>query len=99
MFELIIHDGFIKEVKKFPKEIRVRVREKLILIEKSPFDEVQKLGGFNLYKSRVGKYRIILIIDFESKKIYPMSFDLRKKVYKQLSKRKEKELFTKVGLK
>jgi len=74
------------------------VREKLILIEKSPFDEVQKLGGFKLYKARIGKYRIILIIDLKSRLIYPMSLDLRKKSYKQLSKRKEKELFKKVGL-
>ena len=60
--KLIIHDDFIKEVKKLPKEIRERVKEKLVLVEKDPFSELQKLGGFNLYKTRIGKYRIILLL-------------------------------------
>jgi mRNA-degrading endonuclease RelE of RelBE toxin-antitoxin system len=93
---LILHDDFIREVKKFPLEIRQRVKDKLLLVEKNPFNEIQKLGGFNLYKTRIGKYRIILIVDFQKSCLYPMTIDLRKKVYKNLTKKKEKELFKKV---
>jgi mRNA-degrading endonuclease RelE of RelBE toxin-antitoxin system len=93
---LILHADFIKEVKKFPKEIRKRVKKKLILIEKDPFSEIQKLGGFNLYKTRVGKHRVIFIVDFQKSCLYPMTIDLRKKIYKNLTKKKEKELFNKV---
>jgi len=89
--KLIIHDDFIKEVKKLPKEIRERVKEKLVLVEKDPFSELQKLGGFNLYKTRIGKYRIIFIVDFGNSLIFPATIDLRKKVYKNLTKKKEKE--------
>jgi len=93
--KLLIHDDFVKEVKKLPKEIRQRVKEKFILIERDPFPELQKLGGFNLYKTRVGKYRIILIIDFGNSLIFPATIDLRKKVYKNLTKKKEKEFIKK----
>jgi mRNA-degrading endonuclease RelE of RelBE toxin-antitoxin system len=93
---LILQDNFIREVKKFPLEIRQRVKDKLLLVEKNPFNEIQKLGGFNLYKTRVGKYRIILIVDFQKSCLYPMTMDLRKNVYKNLTKKKEKELFKKV---
>jgi mRNA-degrading endonuclease RelE of RelBE toxin-antitoxin system len=93
--ELIVHDDFIKEVKKIPKEIRKRVKEKLLLIEKEPFMEIQKLGGFNLYKTRIGKYRILLIVDFKNSLIFPATIDLRKKAYKNLTKKKEKEIITK----
>ena len=93
---LILHDDFIKEVKKFPKEIRKRVKEKLVLVERDPFEQIQKLGGFNLYKLRVGKYRIIVIVDFQRSCLYPITIDLRKKIYKNLTKKKEKELFKKV---
>jgi mRNA-degrading endonuclease RelE of RelBE toxin-antitoxin system len=95
--KIILHTDFIKEVKKLPKEIRLRVRDKLLLVEKDAFNQIQKLSGVNLYKTRVGKYRIILIVDFNKSCIYPMSIDLRKKAYKNISKKKETELFKKIN--
>lgn len=92
---LFIHDDFIKVVNKLPLEIKKRVKDKLILIEKNPFLQIQKLSGLNLYKTRVGKYRILLIVDLDKSLIFPVSIDLRKKIYKNLTKKKEVEFIKK----
>lgn len=84
MFELCIAQKFSKEISKLQKEEIERVSKKLEIAAEQPLVYFEKLEGFNLYKTRIGKFRVIASINFQLKKITCLSVRLRKNVYRKL---------------
>jgi len=61
-----------------------RIKEKLRAAQENPMLYFERLSGLELYKLRVGKFRVIAVINFREKTISPISVKLRKNAYDQL---------------
>jgi mRNA interferase RelE/StbE len=53
----------LDQLKKLDKNITKRVMDKVEEITKNPFNFVKKLKQFNLFRLRVGNYRVIMSIE------------------------------------
>jgi len=53
----------LDQLKKLDKNIAKRVMDKVEEITKNPFNFVKKLKQFNLFRLRVGDYRVIMSIE------------------------------------
>ncbi|MFH1257255.1 MAG: type II toxin-antitoxin system RelE/ParE family toxin [Candidatus Diapherotrites archaeon] len=84
MFELLVTKGFSSELKKFENIDVERIKKKLILAAEQPQLFFERLTGHDLFKLRVGKYRIICQINFIQKKITAITVAHRKKVYRKI---------------
>ena len=83
-FEVKWTETALKSLKKLDKKSIKRIIEKVEGIKENPFLYVKKLKGIPLYSLRVGKYRIILSIEFKKLVIFVIEVEHRKKVYKKL---------------
>ena len=86
MFELLITATFAKELKKLQRHEIERIKEKLKSTQENPMLFFEGLKGTELYKLRVGKFRILATINFREKTITMHSLGLRKNVYDRLQK-------------
>ena len=84
VFEVLFPDPFSRELKKLEKKDCERIKEKLKEAAISPFHYFEKLEGFNLYRIRIGKFRVIASINFQQKQITCISVGLRKNIYRNL---------------
>ena len=84
-FEVKLVPKVAKFLKKSDKELRKRVRNKLnLLLGNDPFALLEHFEGGNLYKLRVGDYRLLVQVDF-SKKVFVVRYiGDRKKIYKRI---------------
>ena len=71
-----------KQFGKLDKTIQKRIINKLELIRVNPFLYATKLVGFNVYKIRVGDYRIILSIEKNTLVILVLKVGHRRSIYK-----------------
>lgn len=84
MFELCLTKSFASELKKLEKTERKRIKEKLLIASKKPLSYFQRLTRHKLFRIRIGKYRVIALINSAEKKITLLSVKHRKKVYREL---------------
>lgn len=84
-FEILIHPKASKKINSLPSNTKNRVKNKLKEFAKDPFAfDVKKLvdaGKYPKYRLRIGDYRIIFTIDYDSKIIYVLRFFHRKEGY------------------
>jgi len=66
---------------KLPKEISLRIINKLETIKGNPVRFLQHFEG-NYYNLRIGDYRVLMDIDFKRKIIWVRIIDKRGRVYK-----------------
>jgi mRNA interferase RelE/StbE len=72
-----------RSFEKLPKEIYLRVREKLVLLKQKPRPPgVVKLRGEPAWRIRVGTYRIVYEIDDERKHIIITAVGHRREIYR-----------------
>ena len=69
----------LNDLKKLSTNDSRRVLEKVEDIVDDPFRYVKKLRGLPFYSLRVGKYRVILVLDIEKHNIYVVAIEHRKK--------------------
>ncbi|MEM0360086.1 MAG: type II toxin-antitoxin system RelE/ParE family toxin [Candidatus Diapherotrites archaeon] len=81
MFELLLTEAFAREFKKLEKTERERIKKKLNATTKTPFLFYERLTGHDLFKLRVGKYRLIAQINMREKKITLLSVKHRAPAY------------------
>jgi len=74
----------LNSLKRLDKKIIERIMEKVERIKENPFLYVKKLKGVPLYSLRVGKYRVILVIEYKKLVIFVIEVEHRKKVYRKL---------------
>ena len=74
----------LNTLKKLGKKDSRRILDKVEDIIEDPFRHVKKLKSLPFYSLRIGKYRVILILDRGKHVIYVVAVEHRKKAYKKL---------------
>ena len=82
MYEVKWTEFFLKQLKKLNKNTARRIIDKVESIASNPFKFVKKLKGFNLYRLRVGDYRVIMSIERNKMIVFVLEIGHRKKIYR-----------------
>jgi mRNA interferase RelE/StbE len=82
MYEIRWSDTAVRELEKLPKVFSKRIVEKVESIAVDPYLFVHMLKGFNLYRLRVGDYRIIMSIERSKMVIFVLEVGHRSVVYR-----------------
>jgi mRNA interferase RelE/StbE len=72
----------LDQLKKLDKAIADRIIDKVEKISERPFNFVKKLKKFNLFRLRVGDYRVIMSIEKEKMIIFVLEVGHRRVIYK-----------------
>jgi len=84
MYKVIFDDKAIEFLEKLDTKNRDRIFNKILSTKENPFHYFEKLTARNLYKLRVGNYRIIADINENNIKILVLLIGHRKNIYKKL---------------
>lgn len=84
MYEIVISEKALKQLKKLEKGIQERIIHALERIRIRPEAYVIKLVGDPAYKLRVGDYRVLLDVDKNKLLILVIKVGHRKNIYKGL---------------
>ena len=83
-YEIALTSSFLKELKKLPKGLRSRIFKAVDEIAANPFLGVKLRGELEgRWRWRIGKYRIIYVIDEPQKRVVLLDIGLRKFIYEQ----------------
>ena len=91
-FEIVWSDSALKDLKKLDRSISKRIFERASLLDNEPYRYVQRIVGSQLFKFRIGDYRVILEIKQEVLQILIIKAGHRKNVYDLLVVTKTKTL-------
>jgi mRNA interferase RelE/StbE len=81
-YKSIFTRGFTKEFDKLPKSIKEQILEALEKAIENPYVGTKLRGKLEgLWRWRVGKYRVIYLIDEKEKAIVFLDVGLRKSIY------------------
>ena len=94
MYKVELHREAAKEVEELPSEIKKRIVEVLIFLQENPYPyrkyDLKKIKGFsNVYRIRVGKYRITYYASDKSKRIFVLEVKHRSEAYSSIGSRLE----------
>ncbi len=82
-FKVITSDRAAKEIKKLNKKDRARIYREIQKLE-DPFSlDIKKIED-HIYRIRVGKFRILIEIDFENRIVWVAKVDKRERIYDRL---------------
>ena len=70
-----------KFLEKLPKNIAARILNKVEAIKDDPFHYLEHYEGADVYKLRVGDYRLLIDINFSNKVLNVRVLEHRSKVY------------------
>ena len=84
MFKVIFDEKAIEFLEKLDKSDREKIFKKIISTKENPFHFFEKLTKRDLYKLRVGDYRVIADIKKNEIKILVLLIGHRKNIYKNL---------------
>jgi mRNA interferase RelE/StbE len=81
-FTLIYSDSVRKTLKKLPKDRQIEIVKKLDLLPINPMLlDIAKMKGYeNTYRIRIGKYRVIIVVDFVKRVIKVVKLDVRGRI-------------------
>ncbi len=71
------------QLEKLDKILAKRIVDKVEFISEDPFMHVQKLRGFDLYRLRVGNYRVIMSIEGKKMIIFVLEVGHRRAIYRK----------------
>lgn len=81
-YEIALTSSFLKELKRLPKGLRSRILKVVDEIAANPFLDVKLRGELEgRWRWRIGKYRIIYLIDEPQKRVVLLDIGLRKFIY------------------
>lgn len=85
-FNLRIKSSFPKDLRPLPKTIILKAMKLLVALQTDPYSEQTKklVGEGNLYRARLGDYRLIYEIDEAEKEVTVYYLRHRRDVYRQL---------------
>jgi len=84
MYKVIFDDKAIDFLEKLDKKNRERIFNKIMSTKEEPFHFFEKLTKRNLYKLRVGEYRVIADINKNEIKILILLIGRRKNIYDKI---------------
>jgi len=73
----------LDQLKKLDKAIAERIIDKVEKVSENPFKFVKKLKEFNLFRLRVGDYRVIMSIEKNKMIIFVLEVGHRKVIYRK----------------
>ena len=73
----------IDQLKKLDKTIAERIIDKVEKISENPFNYVKKLREFDLFRLRIGDYRIIMSIEKNKMIIFVLEVGHRRVIYRK----------------
>lgn len=82
MYDIRWSKTAVSELEKLPKDIAKRIVEKVESVSNNPYLYVVRLKGFNLYKLRVGDYRVIMSIERNKMIIFVLEVGHRSNVFR-----------------
>lgn len=77
------NDKPLKYLEKLPKDISLRILKKLDAVAEEPFRYLEHYEGADVYKLRIGDYRMLIDVDFTNKALKIRVFDHRSRVYER----------------
>ncbi len=80
-YKIIWSPNSLKQLSKLEKSTVDRITKKMDLLVNDPFAYLERLVGANLYKLRVGDYRVIISMDRGNLIILVVEVGHRKKIY------------------
>lgn len=72
----------LKFLNKLQKNVALRILEKIDMLKEEPFRYLEHYEGADIYKFRIGDYRLLVDVDFKTKTLIIEVFDKRGRVYK-----------------
>lgn len=84
MYDIVYNESCLKFLKKLQKIDQKRIIEKIGLLSSNPLASYsKKIVGIkgNLFRLRVGDYRVLYLIDNKDKKIIISKIDKRERIY------------------
>jgi len=72
-----------EEINKWPKEISLRIYDKIEEVKDNPHHYIEKLKGMPEFKIRIGDYRAILLLDKTNQILRIQAVSHRKNIYKK----------------
>jgi mRNA interferase RelE/StbE len=82
MFDVEWTKEAVQRLKKLENKPAKRIVEKIEGIKDIPLHFLERMVGTDLWKLRVGDYRVLIQLDNEHKKLYIVMLDHRKNIYK-----------------
>lgn len=81
-YKSIFTRSFTKEFDKLPRDVKERILEALEKVAETPYAGTKLRGKLEgLWRWRIGKYRIIYLIDEKEKAVVFLDVGLRKAIY------------------
>jgi len=74
-------DTAFKQLEKIQKQIQQRIIKKLEGIVDNPYVFVERMVGQNLYKLRVGDYRVLMTLEHNKMLVWIVEVGHRSKIY------------------
>ena len=88
MTQIFFHKTARKQLVDLPRSAQVQIAQKLAFVEIEPFRYLERLKNSELYKIRVGQYRLICELHSQTIVIYVLHVASRDKVYQFLKKKR-----------
>lgn len=83
MFSITYSNQAKKFLKKIGKVLAKRILDKIEKLQENPFiSNSEKMKGRKLFKTRIGKYRILYEVDYGINMIGVVKIDKRSRVYR-----------------
>ena len=87
MFEIVIHKKFSTKLKEMEKPVLYKIADLFENLRVNPipwkkFDIKKIKGEENIYRVRIGKYRLIYFVDKSNKRIHVLKIETREKAYR-----------------
>ena len=76
------HPKTRKFLRKLPKDVSARIVLKVKEMKEEPFRYLEHYEGADVYKLRVGDYRLLIDVDFANKNLKIRVLDHRGRIYK-----------------
>ena len=81
-YEILFTKRAFDQFRKLEKDVREKIASKLKSICSDPFRYVKKLHGFDMYRMRVGDYRVIMSIEKGKLVVFVLDVGHRKVIYR-----------------
>ncbi|RLG40383.1 MAG: hypothetical protein DRO05_06440 [Thermoproteota archaeon] len=84
-FKLFATESFLKDLERVPKEVKRRIKQRIQEIREDPFREERVREYKNVFKTRIGDYRLAYRVEEDS--IILIIVEKRGKIYEELKRR------------
>ena len=83
-FQIIIPDRIFNKLKRFPKDRQKQILNKIEQISNNPelLDIIKLAGKEDIFRLRVGNYRVIFVVDYKDKVVRIDRMETRQKIEK-----------------